>query len=312
MKSLPAVVITAPMLVSSSVAEPDLSAAGPWWPTPGEVAWVTGTNYPVGSRVVRAAQHRVYRDTAGGVSSLEPEKDPVRWFNERPTNRYAWNDLRTSTPTLAASPYTLTVRPGAIADVALEGLGNVDSVRVQMWDAPGGELVYDHTASLLYWSGNPVISYYFDLPYKRRKVRLKGLPAHSGCEVTVTISSLNGEAVSVGAIAFGRFVELGCSEFEFEMKLRTYGSAESDKYGTTTLVDGPVARDLSGSDTVSAEDANRVADFLERYRNMACVWVTHDHPLYDYLSTVGVADVSLKPMNAREARLTMNIQGVVA
>lgn len=312
MRSLPPSIITAAELTDSSVAEPDPSAAGPWWPeTPGgEAAWVTGTNYAAGSRVVRTTTHRVYFDTMGGLSTVAPEKDPVRWQDERPSNRWAWNDLRTSTQTLAASPYSHKVKPGAISDVEVRGLSNVDQVRVQVWDEPGGALVFDQTASTMFWPGDPWVSYYFDLPYQRWRVRFSGLPSIATCEVQLTLTSSDGNAIGVAMVAYGRFSDLGCAEMEFELKLRSYGSADADEYGTTTIKDGIVVRDLSGSVSVDAFSANRVVDFLELHRNRVCVWEVSEDTLFDYLSTVGVADVSIRPRSAMEAQLNLNVQGV--
>lgn len=304
--------ITAAMLHASTIAEPDTLCTHPWWVTTGEKEWNSGTGYPINDYVIRSATHRVYRAIQSSTNVV-PESNPLYWEDVGPTNKWAPFDMKSSTAMKGASPYTVTLRPGGrVTDMDISGLGNVITARLQVWDSPGGTLVFDQTASTLWWVGDLYVAYYFDLPQQRRRVKFTGIPTSDNPEMLLTLTAASAGSVYVSQVAVGRYVDLGCAEFGMEMRLRNFGVIEEDQWGNTKVRDGLVVRDLAGSDLVTTLDANRVAEFALENRNRAMVWETVDDPLFDYLSTTGIANVSIRPENPRQARMTIEIQGVGA
>lgn len=311
MRALDHIDLSAGQILANTVATPDPSSAAPWWDGSGEVVWSSATAYTTGQYVVRTGTGRVYKALQNSTNRV-PESNPLYWEDVYPINALAWGDMKTSTYTYAASPFELSVQPGVISHVNLEGLVNVDAVRLRVWDAPGGNLIYDMTNSVFWWTGDPWISYYFDMPYKRDRTKFNSVPSNASAVYELKLTSVDGTPLQVSQIAFGRFVDLGCPEFGLEWSLRTFGKNVADDFGVTTVKDGLVVVDLSGTDDVAALDANRVAEFLRKNRNRVLVWEAVDDPMYDYLSTTGVAECGLRPVGPNSARMHFRVNGVGA
>ncbi len=304
--------ITAAMLHASSIAEPDLACTHPWWVTTGEKEWSGATAYAINAYVIRSATHRVYRAIQSSTNVV-PETNPLHWEDVGPTNKWAPFDMKSSTAMKGASPYTVTLRPGSrVTDMDISGLDNVLTARLQVWNAPGGTLVKDETLSTFWWVGDLWVAYYFDLPQQRRRVKFTDIPTSDNPEMLLTLTAAGAGSVFVSQVAIGRYVDLGCAEFGMEMRLRNFGRIEEDQWGNTRVIDGLVVRDLAGSDIVSALDANRVAEFALKNRNRAMVWEARDEAVFDYLSTTGIANISVRAENPRQARMTIELQGVGA
>lgn len=301
MKILKPVEITDTNFISSTVAEPYAT----------ETAWNAATSYTVGTRVIRTATHRVYRNLIAGVNATAPELAPDRWFDEGPTNRWAWADTEVSTQTQSASPYQHVVRPGAISDMAVFGMENIDSVRVEVWDSPGGNLIFDTTNSAEFWgNGDPYVSYYFDVPYCRSKLVISGIPADADCEVRTTLETATG-TMYFGLIAYGRFTDLGCSEYGFSASPVDYSRIKIDDYGNNYIVKGKRARDLSGVVRMPVESANSIVETIDRLLGTPILAVTTDNPALDYLNSFGLVSCRASADGPNEARLQFEMKGLI-
>ena len=102
--------ITDSMLVSSSVAENDYPA------------WVSGTTYALGARVIRASVHKVFERLVAGAGTVAPELDttsPAVWMDIGPTKKWAPFDNVVGTLATGASPLKYTLRTGFTDSLAL-------------------------------------------------------------------------------------------------------------------------------------------------------------------------------------------------
>lgn len=297
-------------IIANSKALPDPGSPQPWWAS-GEVAWVVGTAYTVGQYVARPSTGRVYvavANSTGADPALAIHRD--KWRDAYPMNAVAWADMKTSTATRATGFYQVTVAPGSVSDISLDGLVNVESVRVRV--IVSGLVIFEESYPTIYWSGDPWVSYFFDMPLQRTRMTIGGLPADANAQIEVRLDAYDSGDLSVSQMAFGRWVDLGCTEYGIEMQLRNFGVFEQDRWGNTTLADGIVPVDLKGSDVVPAEDANRVSDFVRRNRNRSMVWEATSDPFYDYLATTGVAECSVRAEGPSHARLNFSVLGVPA
>lgn len=298
------------LYISSSVAEPDTTRVLPNGGT--EVAFVSGTTYAVDDRVIRAVTHRVYRDTVGGVANKDPEKDPTRWVDEGPTNRWAWADSQVSTRTAYASPYVLTVDPGAISHIGLAGMQDVATVRVRMWDTPGGTLVHDETYGNEDAQGvDPHWALYFLAPvYSYLKI-IEGLPVHSGCRVEVTLSGY-ATRVGVGLISFGTVHELGAAEVGAEMSIRDYGYTTTDKWGNAIRTPGQKGADLKLSAKVPVQQANALRQLFTRLVDVGAIHIPSSKPEYAWLVTWGILKpVTMRAENALIVGIDAEVEGFI-
>lgn len=304
--------ITAANLVACSVAEPDTTRVmGDG--TTGEVEWLSGTNYPQNRRVILAATHRTYRDTVGGVSTVSPHLDPIRWFDEGPTNKWAWADAEAATRTVAASPFTLTVRPGVFTDIELFGLRNVDGVRVEMWDTPGGTKVFDAIYSTEELEGSdPHWGLYFIPPAQGNTLSIPGLPVYPSAEVTLTLTSFDAQPMGVGLVAFGSYQYLGLAQFGFEVVYRDYGWTNTDKWGNSKREPGAKGKDLRGEAWLDAGEANGVDRVMQQLLDEVAVYVPSLEVAYRYMKTVGRLKPSpLQPAGPAHAILALDIEGTI-
>lgn len=279
--------------VSSSIAEPDptrVLANGQ-----NEVLWVSGTTYAVDDRRILTTTHRVYRDTVGGVSNVSPSADPTRWVDEGPTNRWAWNDSQVSTRTSYASPYVLTVRPGAISHIGLAGMEDVASIRVRMWDAPAGTLVHDETYGNEDVQGlDPHWALYFQAPVYGYLKIISGLPVHGACQVELTLTGY-ASTVAVGLVAFGTVETMGAAEVGAELAVRDYGYTTTDKWGNAIRTPGAKGADLRVSGKVPVQQANALRNVLFRLVDVGAIHIPSSRPEYAWLTTWGI----LKPATMR-------------
>jgi hypothetical protein len=281
--------ISASAYYISPMAEPDPTKVMPDG-TVGEVEWVSHpTNVlPVNARRIRVSTHRVYRDTAGGISTVPPENDPVRWFDEGPTNRWAWTDSLASTATTAASPASFTIDPGAANELELFGLTNVDTVRVRVYDAPGGTLLTDQTLTTEeYTSSDPHWELYFRGPAQGRTLSFTGLPIAPASRVIVTFSSHNGAPMGIGLMAFGVYSYLGLAQFGFSTVYRNYSYEQIDRWGNEVYVKGKKSKDLRGEAWLDIADARGVDRAVERLLDVGAIYRASTAALYTWLKTWG-------------------------
>lgn len=291
--------------VASTVAEPDGSRVLKDGNV--EVDWVAGTNYPKGRYVAYTPTHRVFRDAVGGVSTTPPPGEPLRWVDMGPTNRWAWADAKHGTRTVGNSPMQHLVRPGAFSTVELIGLSNVAFVRVEMWDAPGGALVYDETHSTADSHGllDPYWAWFFRLPRYGNTLSVAGLPVLSGCEVRLTLSSYSGQ-VGVGLIGFGSYEPCGEPELGLKVTWRDFSRREWN-LGELDFAIGPKAKDLSSLTWLDRLDANALERSLERYMNQGAIYVPSLDPKDRWMKTWGL----LKPAEmtlARRNKVTFSLE----
>jgi hypothetical protein len=299
--------ITDAQLISCSVAEPDPNRVmrdG----TVGEVAWVSGTTYAAGTRVVRLNVHRVFRRTAvTGLATALPESSPLLWVDEGPTNRWAWADGLVATRIEGASPLTLTVRPGVFTDIEFYGLSNVDLVTVSVLDSPAGSEVFRlETSTDEYASSDPHWSFYFDGPMQGQTLAVPDVPLYPEAQVTVTLASYNGQPVGAGLIAFGSFEELGLPQFGFEAVYRDFSFEEVDAWGNVTRRPGLKGKDLRGSCILDTPLANGVDATVRRLLDVGAVFSVSQAPQYRFLKTWG----QIRParMQAADTHVVVEIE----
>lgn len=312
--------VTGSTFYDSPVAEPDPNKVMPDGSL-GEVEWVSHPSnvLPINCRRIRTTTHRVYLDTTGGVSQVAPENDPIRWFDEGPTNKWAWADTLAATQTEAASPAQWTLDPGAATELELFGLSNVDTVRLQVYTGPAGpgdplgDLVSDETKTTEeYTSSDPHWELYFRGPAQGRTVSFNGLDIAPTGRVVVTLTSYNGETLGVGLMAFGVYDYLGLAQFGFEALYRNYSYEEIDRWGNEVYRPGRKAKDLRGEAFMDAGEARGVSRSLERLMDTGAVFVPSTATFYTYLKTWGrLQPATIQAAGPGHAIVSIDVRGKI-
>lgn len=300
--------ITPTNLLVSTVPEPDASRV---WPdgTTGEVAWVTGTNYTKGARAYVSATRRVYRDSAGGASSIRPDLDPARWGSGVPANKWAWADGRTYTKTTGTSPMIFTVKPGAISRIAVLGAEGVATVKVDI--SNGGNQVFSQSYTLSDYRPGPAWwAWFFMKPAFGDRLLIDPLPPYPDGEVTITLSGKEGSVIAVGQICMGNPLSLGNAEWGIEATPRDTGYSITDDWGETVDRPGVGVKDLSGTCVLPIEQANEVMRNFEKLLLRPGVYIAHKDSRYRCLMTGGVlTSARMKLENQVYARCTYEVSG---
>lgn len=271
--------ITEASFLAGSIAEPSAT----------EVAWSgAGVVYAVGAEVVRTTTHRVYRCAAAHTSAASPlpENDPTRWYEDRPTDRYL--PLGPYTNQAGQTIYRSLALQSTSADlvyrlalrycnaVALFGLRGA-SVRVQVYDTPGGTLVHDVLLSLKrpasgYWG------YYFGQRSYRDRLLISGLPIYPNAEVVITVGGGAGQQRRVTQIEVGKLRQVHGADFggtqygvQTTPSVRMYRQQETD--GTEKVLLYGTSQDMRATVAISADRENQTLADLRAItgRGIACV-----------------------------------------
>ena len=310
MFALVPVAIATAALISSSVEEPDPAKVMPDGVV-GETLWVSGVTYAENVRVIRTTTHRRYRRTAvAGAATLVPEDSPLQWIDEGPSNRWAWADAQAVTRTVGDSPYTLTVRPGVCTSIELYGLQNVNEVSVSMLDEPGGTEVFSlESTADEYASTDPHWSFYFEGPLQGESFSVTDMPVYPGCEITITLSSYDGEQIQAGLIAFGSFEDLGFPAMDFETIYRDYSAESIDQWGNAIDTPGAQGKDLRGTVYLPIAEANGVSSTLRRLLGRGAIYVPSLNPEHRFLKTWGKLKPGRIQADGGAAILQIEIEG---
>ena len=227
------VAVTGGVLVASSVAENDAPE------------WEAGTSYPLGTRVIKAATHRVYESVTAANVGADPAGMSGKWLDVGPTNRWAAFDQALGTVTSADGSIAVTLDVGAAGAVALLDVVAA-TARVQ---APG----YDRTIAV----GAGAVTFL-------------DLPGTAGA-VTVTIGGPG--QVSFGTLLIRRLVSLGITESSPTAGITDYSRKEIDDFGAVTIVQRAWAKRMTARALIRTDAVDQVASRIAAVRAQPSLWL---------------------------------------
>lgn len=266
--------ITPAMLVSTTAPE-RLS---------GQAEWSSSTAYPAGSVVTRTATRRVYRAVYAVPGAVGPPEDDIStnqlpyWQDFGPMNQWAMFDRQVRSQTVGPNDVLeVVVKPGAISDIWLGNLDNVNAAQVVVKDKTGGTVVYDERRELAAkvttawdWCFAP-----FDL---QRDAHFTGIPAYRQCEVTITLET--GSVAAIGMAAIGRTERWGCTEWDVNASFQRYTPSRNDMSWGPVQQGGVVTKDVTYRVFVQPDDAPRVDESTKKTMNRLAVYVPHGDPKF--------------------------------
>jgi hypothetical protein len=291
--------LTDAILISSSVAENDYPA------------WVSGTTYTVGQRVIRTTTHSVYERAVAGAGTTPPENSltgtaPV-WLYVQPTNRWAMFDTEIGTATTGAAALTVVIQPGVISAVSLFGLVG-ESVTVSM--TVSGSTVYTTTRSLQEVVAATWYEYLFSVPQQRATETFSAIPAYLAGIITITIT---GSAPQCGACIFGLMYGIGGTKRGVSYGIKSYSKIITDAWGSTTFFKRRSARPMSLLLRIDNAKLSQVTQIMESLESEICVWVGSDvDDEFDVLTVLGwFDDFSVAIPYKTYSDMTLKIQGTI-
>jgi hypothetical protein len=240
-------------------------------PSDTEAVWAVGT-YAVGQEVIRPALHRVFRCAVArtATNTLPPELDTTAWADMRPTRRYQpFGPQVRADGKLVYQNQPLQSTTGDIEyrlqqryanAVAIFG-ANGATVRVQVYDQPGGTLKYDKVLGIK----SPATSYW-TYAYGRRslsdRILVHGLPIFPNAEVRITITGVGSQLRAVSQIEVGKLrylpgVDFGGVQYGITRIPKAFTTRKTEADGSTSVLIYGTSYDMSGTIALSGtrEDA---------------------------------------------------------
>ena len=232
--------ITDAVLTSSSVPETD------------HAAWVSGTTYAAGDRVIRTGTHRIYERLIPGAGTTPPESDSANWLDAAPTNRWAMFDGAVGTRTTATTSISVTLNiPGAVNDIVLMDVTG-SSISITLPDASRSGVAVP--ASTLTGQG--------------ALVQITGL-ASAGGSCTVTLTGTG--TVAIGIISIGTYTSVG-NTCGVRLDLSDYSRKEFDAWGGLTITPRNYQRRLTTPIEVPQTGVDQLMRVAAALRSTPAVW----------------------------------------
>lgn len=270
LKVIPPLSITDSNLTSSNVAETDYAA------------WLSGTTYSIGQRVIKTSTHKIYESLQASNTNHDPETNPTWWIEVSATNKWKMFDLSNSTATQNADTIVVTITPGKVVNsVTLLGV-NAQTVRIKMTDPTEG-VVYDVTTNLNNNGNiNNWYNYFFDPIVRKTTLLATDLLAYGSAAIEITITNTGNTASCatcvIGAIKYiGEGINLGAS-----VGIQDYSRKEKDDFGNYVLVQRSYSKRANFSMAVLNTQIDALQDLLVSLRTTPCVWIGDNN----YASTV--------------------------
>ena len=274
MKIIKPHLITDSMMVSSSVAENDYPA------------WVSGTTYALGAKVVRAGVHKIFQRYAAGSSTVAPELDPTIWQDIGPTGKWAPFDNVVGTLATGSSPLNYTLRTGFTDSLALFELTG-RYVDVVMKDAAGGTVVYQKRIDLEVGDIETIFDWFFSELDLRNDIVVTDLPGqYASAELSITLTTTSGNA-SVGVIKPGLISDLGETQYGAKVGIDDYSRKERDAFGNTVITERAYSKRGSFTLMTILGTFNRIYRTLAALRATPCVYIGTEEAGYEPLLIYG-------------------------
>lgn len=265
------------MVVSSTVPENDYPA------------WVSGTTYALGARVIRTGVHKVFERLVAGAGTVAPELDttsPAVWLAVGPTKKWAPFDNVVGTLATGASPLNYTLRTGFTDSLALFELTG-RYVDVVMKAATGGTVVYQKRIDLEVTDIETIFDWFFTELDLRTDIVITDLPGqYASAELSITLTTTSGTA-SVGVIKPGLISDLGETQYGAKVGIDDYSRKERDAFGNTVITERAYSKRGSFTLMTTLGTFNRIYRTLAALRATPCVYIGTEEAGYEPLLIYG-------------------------
>jgi hypothetical protein len=261
---IPPITMTDAKLISHSVAENDYDA------------WVSGTAYHVGDRVMYLPNHSIYQCVANYSGTVSPDLNPTHFVYVTKTNRWRMFDTSSSSTTTSASTISVRVRPSEVINsVALFGLYG-QTVQVRLIDPVEGT-AYNQTKSLNGTIGqNNWYSYFFDVVDRKDQALFTDLPAFGTADVYIDVTTVGGNA-AIGSCVIGRaatyglYVTLGA-----RVGIVDYSRKETNAFGETNLIERAYTNKAEFDIWIRKSETDSLKNKLASLRATPAVYIATD------------------------------------
>lgn len=284
-------------------------------------AWLSsGKTYVAGERVHLLSTHRVYEATGAAnnlgkdpslpANQFDAAGSPTFWIEVGPTNRTAMFDGKVNTQTVADSPLTFTLTPGAFNGFALLNI-DADSYSVTVKDSPGGEVIYGEPITRLEGSKPADYrEYFFDRFKPLTQFVRTGIDMYGEAEISITLNKATGQ-VKLGMFAIGEQMPVGIPQRDSVVNPSSFSYFKQDAFGNAVVKKRPSATGMSIPCVTETINANTVKGVIDSVAGTPCLVIGSKAPLYEWMTSFGLVKASLKPVPFPYTTVNLEVTGFI-
>lgn len=315
--STDAVSVLAPIDMTSDRIE-SIRAGGVTLPEDSSPVWNSATTYGLGARVHVVSAKRVYESAQANNVGKDPTQPANQfsaagvatwWIDLGPTNRSAMFDNMISTPSAGASPFEITLKPGAFNGIAMFGLG-ADQLRVEVIDTDTGNVIYNYDAPLEGTAPSDYYEYFFE-PFKpQTQFIATAIEPYASARVRITLTRATGQA-RIGLLALGDLKPLGVPLRGASVEPVDYSYIGTDSFGNTTIKRRNSATGLSVQSKMDIDDANTVLRTVQDLLGEPVVVVGSRAAGYEAMTVFGLMSGRLQYDEYARPTLNLTVKGLI-
>lgn len=280
--------------------------------------YVPDKTYAEGARCRSDVTHRIYEskkaNNIGHDPTLEANQvgDVPWWKDVGPTNDWAMFDNDVSTPTVAASPFTVVLQPGFFGSIQCFGLEDADYITVTVRDKPGGTIVASLTHELEGSAPADYDEYFWDDFKPESTFAMSGIDQYYKAELTVELTRTGGGDVACAALIVGDELVLGETLSQPKVKPRSFSVITTDKFKTTSITRRKSTTDMDVTALLDVSEANSVLATIQSLLDVPCAWKASDSINYAGLRCFGLGSADMTyDIAPGKCQLSLNVQGII-
>lgn len=293
MKFIRPLLVTDAILTSSNLPENDYAA------------WVVGSSYVLGARVIRA--HSIWEAVQAVPAGVDPvlDDDKSHWIRVSATNLWKAFDQAVGSVTVGTGSITYTLTPGRIDSLAVL---DIAAKQVTVTMTVSGAQVYNSQRQTAV--GGRAIDNWFDWFFApigvRKRLLFDDLPSFKDGVITVTVEGTNsGSPVGIGTLLLGRMFDIGTTLRDPELSITDLSPKVRDAFGVITFVQRAYFQTRSYQVAIDSSRYDAIEQAVADVRTTPTLWSGEDG--MDGLLTYGIASrfaVTLSGLTGRSmARL---------
>ncbi|UBB19544.1 hypothetical protein [Comamonas odontotermitis] len=281
----------------------------------GEVAWAPG---PVAKGDLRVDGDAVYKAAdAIANSTVRPGLDGTRWERMRPSNRWAPFDQYIGTGQVGrVGSVSYVIRAPFINGLSIQGIVGTQ-LNLTITKGVGGPDLVPPVSMRLRIPGKGWWNYWFGQRTQTTSFRLEKIPLSSQAVVTITVSGEPNARVSIGFLAFGKWVNFGTGKRNYgtkwggKLSINNYSKRNEEENGEFTLRPWGNSIDLQLGVYIPAADAPFALQELINMKDKPVAIYATDVPGFSWFNTVGFLSMDLSPDNNQDVVGAASAKGVI-
>jgi len=256
--------VTDSVLTSTNVAEND------------HPAWVVGTAYAIGQKVIVVAAHKIYEAATTSTGLYPPdnlEGVAPAWIYLGSTNAWKMFDQSYYAQTVNTGSIVVVLELGRINSI---GLMNVVASEINIKQEVGGVVVYDLDVDMRLRAVNNFYEYiYTPIELKTESV-LTDLPTSGGTTLTITISGSIDQEVKCGLCIPGFAIKIGDSLWGATVGTDNFSRKDRDAFGGFDILERNYSKTLSDIIVLPNEKTGYIQNLLQPYYTTPALWVADE------------------------------------